>query len=441
MKLAKFFFALGVGLVVSFGSQWALAQTNFWEPSSGPLASSDIRAFAINSNGHVFAGTNGGGVFRSMNNGDNWTPFNAGLANLEIISLAINSSGHIFAGTNYGGVFRSPDSSDNWTVRNNGLTDKRVRALAINQSTGHIFAGTPGGIFRSPDNGDNWTKINTGLTNKDVRSLVINPTTQDIFAGTSGGGVFHSTNNGDIWTAVNTGLPNSALVFALAINSSGHVFAATGDGVYRSLDNGGNWAKVLDFDGQTFYSLAINSTTQDIFAGSGHIGGFPFFSDWGDVFRSTNNGESWTHVASGLADYVYALAINIEGYIFAGTPEGGYRSTDNGQRWTLITFSTSVQAHERIPLEFGLHQNYPNPFNPSTTITYELPQAVEVKLVIFDLMGRHVRTLVNQRQPAGRYTITWDGRNEQGEALASGVYLYQLRAGNFVQTRRMALVR
>jgi flagellar hook assembly protein FlgD len=64
-------------------------------------------------------------------------------------------------------------------------------------------------------------------------------------------------------------------------------------------------------------------------------------------------------------------------------------------------------------------------------------------------MGRHIRTLVNQRQPAGRYAITWDGRDEQGEALASGVYLYQLRAGDpsagsgqgFVQTRRMALVR
>jgi hypothetical protein len=108
-----------------------------------------------------------------------------------------------------------------------------------------------------------------------------------------------------------------------------------------------------------------------------------------------------------------------------------------------------AERTEAVPLKFVLAQNHPNPFNPSTTIKYELAQSAGVKLEIFDMMGRHVRTLVNQRQPAGRYAITWDGRNEQGEALASGVYLYQLRAGDpsagsgrgFVQTRRMALVR
>ncbi|MDZ7362990.1 MAG: T9SS type A sorting domain-containing protein [candidate division KSB1 bacterium] len=79
-----------------------------------------------------------------------------------------------------------------------------------------------------------------------------------------------------------------------------------------------------------------------------------------------------------------------------------------------------------MPLSFELARNYPNPFNPSTMTKYELPQQVEVKLVIFDVLGRRVRTLVNQRQPAGRYTLTWDGRNEQGQVLASGVYIYQL---------------
>ncbi|MDZ7363850.1 MAG: T9SS type A sorting domain-containing protein [candidate division KSB1 bacterium] len=102
---------------------------------------------------------------------------------------------------------------------------------------------------------------------------------------------------------------------------------------------------------------------------------------------------------------------------------------------------TSVTSPAMTVTDFHLEQNFPNPFNPETAIKYELPKPAEVKLDIYDLQGRQVRTLVNQRQPAGRYTITWNGRNEQGEALASGVYLYQLRAGNFVQTRRMALVR
>jgi flagellar hook assembly protein FlgD len=110
--------------------------------------------------------------------------------------------------------------------------------------------------------------------------------------------------------------------------------------------------------------------------------------------------------------------------------------------------SFSSRTFSGVPEAFALHPNSPNPFsvnetfgNPSTTIKYDLPQQVEVKLMIFDVLGRRVRTLVDQRQPAGRYAIMWDGRNEQGQLVASGTFLYQLRAGNFAQTRRMALVR
>jgi hypothetical protein len=102
---------------------------------------------------------------------------------------------------------------------------------------------------------------------------------------------------------------------------------------------------------------------------------------------------------------------------------------------------TGVTSPVIAVTDFYLEQNYPNPFNPETSIKYELPKSVEVHLKIYDLMGQHVRTLVQQDQPPGRYMIPWDGRNEKGEVLASGVYLYQLRAGSFVQTRRMALVR
>jgi hypothetical protein len=110
--------------------------------------------------------------------------------------------------------------------------------------------------------------------------------------------------------------------------------------------------------------------------------------------------------------------------------------------WRFTTdIGTRVQEREAIPREFSLCQNHPNPFNPSTMIKYDLSQQVEVKLMIFNMLGRHVRTLVEQTQPAGRYTVTWDGRNEQGLPVSSGTFLYQLRAGNFVQTRRMALVR
>jgi hypothetical protein len=114
---------------------------------------------------------------------------------------------------------------------------------------------------------------------------------------------------------------------------------------------------------------------------------------------------------------------------------------------------TGVESPVLAVTSFYLGQNYPNPFrsraassassggNSSTMIKYELPQTVDVQLAIYDLMGRRVRTLVQQKQQAGRYEIAWDGRNEQGEAITSGWYIYQIRAGAFTQTRRMALVR
>jgi len=87
-------------------------------------------------------------------------------------------------------------------------------------------------------------------------------------------------------------------------------------------------------------------------------------------------------------------------------------------------------------LRFGLAQNYPNPFNPSTTIKYELPKSSMVKLSVYDLLGSEVSVLVNERRDAGIHEVKFDGSN-----LASGVYLYRLQAGNFVQTRMCLLLK
>ena len=103
--------------------------------------------------------------------------------------------------------------------------------------------------------------------------------------------------------------------------------------------------------------------------------------------------------------------------------------------------ATSVDDVASTPEDFALLQNYPNPFNPETTIRYTLPAPGEVELAVYDVTGRRVRTLVRQRQSAGAYTVTWDGRDARGQAVASGVYLYRLVAGGQVQVRRMVLLR
>ncbi len=88
-----------------------------------------------------------------------------------------------------------------------------------------------------------------------------------------------------------------------------------------------------------------------------------------------------------------------------------------------------------------LFQNYPNPFNPTTTIKYSISQASSVQLVVYNVAGQRIRTLVNETKPAGTYAEVWDGKNDGGRSVATGIYFYRLKAGGFSETRRMLLVK
>ena len=94
-----------------------------------------------------------------------------------------------------------------------------------------------------------------------------------------------------------------------------------------------------------------------------------------------------------------------------------------------------------LPDKHSLHQNYPNPLNPETIIPYDLPENIFVNITIYDLLGRQVKTLVNQVQNAGFNSIQWNATNDYGEPVSAGIYLYQIQAGTFYQTRKMALLR
>ncbi len=105
----------------------------------------------------------------------------------------------------------------------------------------------------------------------------------------------------------------------------------------------------------------------------------------------------------------------------------------------------SLEASEAgesiVQIESGLYQNYPNPFNPTTTIEYSLAEGSDVLLKIYNLSGKLIRTLVNEYQTAGYYSITWYGDNEVGQEIASGVYFYRIQAGDFVSTKKMVVLK
>jgi len=102
----------------------------------------------------------------------------------------------------------------------------------------------------------------------------------------------------------------------------------------------------------------------------------------------------------------------------------------------------SVTAVGNGPALPALHQNIPNPFNPVTTIAYDVPNAgTHVAIRIYDTTGRLVRTLVDRKEAAGSHDVTWDGRDQFGTAVSSGVYFYKMTAGSFVESRRMVLLK
>ena len=105
------------------------------------------------------------------------------------------------------------------------------------------------------------------------------------------------------------------------------------------------------------------------------------------------------------------------------------------------TETAVAEAEGIVPAEFALAQNFPNPFNASTTINFQLPLASRVELTVYSISGQRVRTLINGTLPAGHHRLQWDGRNERGEPVASGAYLYQLSAGDFVASRQLVLLK
>ncbi len=100
-----------------------------------------------------------------------------------------------------------------------------------------------------------------------------------------------------------------------------------------------------------------------------------------------------------------------------------------------------INDNNQIPSSFALHQNYPNPFNPTTTIRFDLPEATRVKLDIYNILGQQVATVVNRHMQPGYHAVHWNGINDTGNSLASGLYIYQITTGNYHAVKKLVLLK
>ena len=101
----------------------------------------------------------------------------------------------------------------------------------------------------------------------------------------------------------------------------------------------------------------------------------------------------------------------------------------------------NIKNNKALPERFTLHQNYPNPFNPVTNLDYDLPEDAMVNITVFDMMGKVVRTLVNDQQSAGYKTLQWNAMSNSGQPVSSGLYIYTIQVGEFSKTRKMILLK
>ena len=355
----KTFLAVVFYAVILFGSLLSSAVdagVNQWT-SNGPYGGY-VSTFAIGGNGVIYAG--GTGVFKSTDGGNNWSCI--GLIDIGIGKLVIASTqpNTIYASSYGSGVFKSTDGGVTWSTANTGLPNLNVTTLAIDPLGAPIWAGTDVGVFKSTDGGATWKATgggNAAGTGPTYITAIVMDTYNGIYVSTwSYGGVYKSTDGGYAWHAANTGLPNLNVITTLAIDPSGPIYAGTyGAGVFKSTDGGTTWNAVntglttvlnpIDVPTLEVDALAID-TSGNIYASTNEAG----------VFKSTDRGATWARVNTGLPAYPFVGPLAIDPWsntVYAGADVAGgvFKSTDGGATWSAVNTGLNDLGVVRLAID------------------------------------------------------------------------------------------
>ena len=380
-----------------------------WVAGSG--TNHEVNAIVASGN-NVFAATGSwwtpdGHVFISTDFGSNWTQ-----TSFAQIFYSLGVSGnYLFAGVNhFAGVYVTTNNGANWTqVTPLHLMSQHITSILTSGSNIYIGGWGPGHLAVSTNTGTNW--VITSL-NQEIMSTAL--AGNYLYAGSKNNGVYLSTNNGTDWQQTSL---NNKSVYSLIINN-GKVFAGTiSNGIFTSTNNGVDWTQT-SLNYQSVRAFAVSGTY--LFAGTENEG----------VYLSTNNGVNWSQKNDGFPWPVTILSLCIvNNYVIAGSSISAWRRP-------LSEFLGLKNISYQVPNEFSLSQNYPNPFNPKSKIKFQIAKLSGAKMVIFDILGREVASLVNEQLKPGTYEVEWDASSNP-----SGVYFYRLITDKYIETKKMVLIK
>lgn len=360
-----------------------------YDTSNTPLLENRIRTLGVDSSNTLWIGTSGfeGGLARL--DGDEWTVWeldNYGVEGTSVFDIEFDDENNLWMGTYWDGLLKF-DGVD-FTLYNSETTDlneifEEINVVAIDDS-GYIWCGSDAWGSVRFDGISEWEYYDVGRTHMDFAIYSID---------------FDNYGN---------------LIFG------GANFVSIYDGIsqwthYRYGNSSWNWNMEIDKDSVVYFAATFD----------------------GFLKLDYSNGEEWTHL--------YPPGYNLEEIGSTGLMRdsknnfwigynNGYLAIYNPDGLNGIT--DVEEEKNKIPKEFILHQNYPNPFNPTTKIRYSVPGSKIVQIKVFDVLGKKIKTLLNEYKQTGTYEIAFDASN-----LTSGVYFYQLSAGIFVETKKMILLR
>jgi hypothetical protein len=411
-----------------YGISYSTDYGNTWTREKSGLPASIVSRVAYAGGSTLYLASQG--IFKSTNNGVDWVSVNAGIGSLNTYDV-MPIGGLVFAATSDLGLFRSSNGGASWTAVNTGLPGD---AGTLAAGGGFIFVATSSGIFASSDSGNHWTYADGGT------SFYLNPLT------IKGNYLFANNFNGFSRHVVTDFIPAATVMQPL--NSTGTLnFNSAGNQTGVSM-NITSLTGAANLTVNRYSTAAVNTSfsgtppaSTSNFRWVVEVLGTPTVTGqirikpslFGTTITNPGSVTIYKRSTSGAGTFV-ALPTTYD----SGTNE--FVATITGFSEFILgstgALTGAAEATDWQPTAFRLDQNYPNPFNPTTVVGYQLPAVSKVRLVVYDLLGHEVSTLVNEVKQPGTYSVQFNA-----SFLSSGVYFYRLHAGDYVATKRLVLVR